>query len=49
MSHRKSDLGIPCPRKICQSSARLGQLYADLGKETFKSYQDFAAKVIPIK
>jgi hypothetical protein len=22
MSHRKSDLGIPCPRKICQSSAR---------------------------
>ena len=21
MSHRKSDLGIPCPRKICQSSA----------------------------
>src|SRR6516165_871244 len=20
MSHRKSDLGIPCPRKICQSS-----------------------------
>src|SRR5262249_5813316 len=22
MGHRKSDLGIPCPRKICQSSAR---------------------------
>src|SRR6516162_2886349 len=22
MSHRKTDLGIPCPRKICQSSAR---------------------------
>src|SRR5262245_4873359 len=22
MSHRKSDLGIPCSRKICQSSAR---------------------------
>src|SRR5258708_24646692 len=22
MSHRKSDLGIPCTRKICQSSAR---------------------------
>ena len=22
MSHRKSDLGIPCARKICQSSAR---------------------------
>ena len=22
MSHRKSDLGIPCLRKICQSSAR---------------------------
>src|SRR5215813_6760845 len=22
MSHRKSDLGIPCPRKICQSSVR---------------------------
>ena len=21
MSHRKTDLGIPCPRKICQSSA----------------------------
>src|SRR6516225_7007487 len=21
MSHRKSDLGIPCPREICQSSA----------------------------
>src|SRR5262245_26538356 len=24
MSHRKSDLGIPCSRKICQSSASLG-------------------------
>src|SRR5262249_3005791 len=23
MSHRKSDLGIPCLRKICQSSAKL--------------------------
>src|SRR5215813_2506579 len=23
MSHRKSDLGIPCTRKICQSSARV--------------------------
>src|SRR5215831_6859989 len=22
MSHRKSDLGIPCPQKICQSRAR---------------------------
>src|SRR5262245_39107576 len=22
MSHRKSDLGIPCSQKICQSSAR---------------------------
>src|SRR5262245_36996782 len=25
MSHRKSDLGIPCPRKICQSSASKNQ------------------------
>jgi hypothetical protein len=23
MSHRKSDSGIPCPRKICQSSASI--------------------------
>jgi hypothetical protein len=30
-------------------ATRLGQLYADLGTETFKSYQDFAAKVIPVK
>jgi hypothetical protein len=28
----------------------LGKLYADLGKEAFKSYQDyFAAKVTPVK
>src|SRR5215813_1187412 len=26
MSHRKSDLGIPCPRKICQSSASLEEI-----------------------
>src|SRR5262245_13750370 len=30
-------------------ATQLGQLYADLGKETFKSYQDFAAKVTPVK
>jgi hypothetical protein len=30
-------------------ATRLGQLYADLGKEAFKSYQHFAAKVIPVK
>jgi hypothetical protein len=33
-----------------EGASRLGQLYADLGKETFKSYQDyFAAKVTPVK
>jgi hypothetical protein len=30
-------------------TTKLGQLYADLGKEAFKSYQDFAAKVTPVK
>ena len=30
-------------------ATKLGQLYADLGKEAFKSYQDFAAKVTPVK
>jgi hypothetical protein len=30
-------------------ATRLGQLCADLGKEAFKSYRDFAAKVIPVK
>jgi hypothetical protein len=30
-------------------STKLGQLYADMAKEAFKSYQDFAAKVTPIK
>jgi len=28
---------------------KLSRLYADLGKEAFKSYQDFAAKVTPVK
>jgi hypothetical protein len=30
-------------------ATKLGQLYADLGKETFKSYQDLAAKLTPVK
>ena len=30
-------------------ATKLGQLYADLGQEAFKSYQDFAAKVTPVK
>jgi hypothetical protein len=30
-------------------ATKLGQLYTDLAKETFKSYQDFAAKVTPVK
>src|SRR5215475_11699875 len=28
-------------------ATKLGELYADLATETFKSYQDFAAKVTP--
>jgi len=30
-------------------ATRLGQLYADLATETFKSCQDFAAKVTPVR
>jgi hypothetical protein len=30
-------------------ATKLGQLYTDLAKETFKSYQDFAAKVMPVR
>jgi hypothetical protein len=30
-------------------SAKLGQLYVDLGKEAFKSYQDLAANLAPVK
>jgi hypothetical protein len=30
-------------------ATKLGQLCADLGKEAFKSYQNFAAKVTPVK
>jgi hypothetical protein len=30
-------------------ATKLGQLYTDLAKETFKSYQDFAAKVTPVR
>jgi hypothetical protein len=29
-------------------ATKLGQLYTDLGKEAFKSYQDLAAKVTPV-
>src|SRR5215831_400612 len=31
MSHRKSDLGIPCPRKICQSSASQSSIRRFIG------------------
>jgi putative ABC transport system substrate-binding protein len=38
MSHRKSDLGIQCPRKICQSSASYGisqiEIYREVGLYT---------------
>jgi len=30
-------------------ATKLGRLYTDLAKETFKSYQDFAAKVTPVQ
>ena len=30
-------------------ATKLGQLYTDLTKEAFQSYQDFAAKVTPVK
>jgi hypothetical protein len=30
-------------------ATKLGQLYTDLAKESFKSYQDLAAKVTPVK
>ena len=30
-------------------ATKLGQLYTDLAKETFKSCQDFAAKVTPVR
>jgi hypothetical protein len=30
-------------------ATKLGQLYTDLAKETFKSYQDLASKVTPVK
>jgi hypothetical protein len=29
-------------------ATKLGQLYTDLAKETFKSYQDFASKLTPL-
>src|SRR5262245_37922432 len=30
-------------------AAKLGHLYTDLARETFKSYQDFASKLTPVK
>jgi hypothetical protein len=30
-------------------ATKLGELYADLATETFKSYQDFVAKVTPVR
>src|SRR5262249_60643668 len=30
-------------------ATKLGQLYTDLAQETFKSYQDFASKLTPVK
>jgi hypothetical protein len=30
-------------------ATKLGQLYTDLTKEVFKSYQDFAARLTPVK
>ena len=30
-------------------ATKLGQLYTDLAKETFKSYQDFASKLTPLR
>src|SRR5215471_4728233 len=38
MSHRKSDLGIPCPRKICQSSASLASFRDDIGMQLAISF-----------
>src|SRR5262249_44709498 len=41
MSHRKSDLGIPCPRKICQSSASL------VGRTCGQNYSHRCSWLIP--
>jgi hypothetical protein len=30
-------------------ATKVGKLYADLTKETFKSYQDFASKLTPVR
>jgi len=30
-------------------ATKLSQLYTDLAKETFKSYQDFASKLTPVR
>jgi hypothetical protein len=30
-------------------ATKLGQLYAELAQETFKSYQDFASKLTPVR
>jgi hypothetical protein len=30
-------------------ATKLGQLYTELARETFKSYQDFASKVTPVR
>jgi len=30
-------------------ATKLGQLYTDLAQETFKSYQDFASKLTPVR
>ena len=30
-------------------ATKLGHLYADLARETFKSYQDFASKLTPVR
>jgi hypothetical protein len=30
-------------------ATKLGQLYTDLARETFKSYQDFASKLTPVR
>src|SRR5262249_23143064 len=44
MSHRKSDLGIPCPRKICQSSASLRRQLEEF-RERHKDTSDDWIKV----
>jgi len=30
-------------------ATKLGQLYTELAQETFKAYQDFAAKATPVR